>query len=96
MIKWAFRTLLLLIGIGLVYYFYPEPELSTNIKIDKLIVIKRMRVMEAYSQGKLVRPIKFHWEKIHLATKNFKGINAHLKENTGLATGIHLAGFIKI
>jgi murein L,D-transpeptidase YafK len=55
MIKWTLRTLLLLISVALIYYFYPETELSTDTKIDKLIVIKSERIMEAYASGQLIK-----------------------------------------
>jgi murein L,D-transpeptidase YafK len=55
MIKWTLRILLLIIGVGLVYYFLPEKDLPTDTKVDKLIVIKSQRTMEAYSNGKLIK-----------------------------------------
>ena len=40
-------ALILLIPLG--YYFYPEPKLDKNVLIDKLVVHKSKRKMEAYS-----------------------------------------------
>lgn len=57
--KWTLRTLFLLVSIGLIYYFYPETDLSTDTTIDKLIVIKSERNMEAYSSGQLIKTYKF-------------------------------------
>lgn len=48
-------TLLLVPGIALVYYFFPEKALPAGVKIDKLVVVKSKRIMEAYAQGKVVK-----------------------------------------
>lgn len=53
--KWTLRILLVLIFAGLIYYFFPEHELPRDTKIDKLIVIKSERRMEAYANGQLVK-----------------------------------------
>ena len=37
------------------YYFYPEPKLPPNSKIDRLVVIKSKRVMHVYSGNRLIK-----------------------------------------
>jgi murein L,D-transpeptidase YafK len=46
---------LLLLG---VYYFYPEKSLPLGVTIDHLHVIKSQHIMEAYSDGQLVKIYK--------------------------------------
>ena len=73
MTKWTLRTLLVLISVGLIYYFYPETELPTNTKIDKLIVIKSERIMEAYSGGHLIKTYKISLGQNPFGDKELQG-----------------------
>jgi murein L,D-transpeptidase YafK len=73
MIKWTLRILLLLFLVGLVYYFLPENDLPTDTKIDKLVVIKSQRTMEAYSKGMLVKTYKVSLGQNPLGDKEFQG-----------------------
>lgn len=73
MIKWTLIILLLLFVVGLVYYFLPENDLPTDTKIDKLVVIKSQRTMEAYSKGMLVKTYKVSLGQNPLGDKEFQG-----------------------
>jgi murein L,D-transpeptidase YafK len=53
--KWTLLVLLWVLAIAGIYYFYPEQRLPPNTKIDELRVIKSERIMEAYSNGKLLK-----------------------------------------
>lgn len=50
--RWALLVLLLAF---VVYYVYPEPKLPANAVVDKLLVYKSERKMEAYSNGVLLK-----------------------------------------
>ncbi len=67
-----YTLLLLLIGI-IVYYFYPEQQLPSNIKIDSLIVYKSKRELKAYSNGLLIKTYKVSLGKNPVGDKNFEG-----------------------
>ena len=71
--KPGFIITLLLISSGLVYYFFPETELPENAKIDKLIVVKHKRIMEAYSGDKLLKSYSISLGKNPLGDKEFEG-----------------------
>jgi murein L,D-transpeptidase YafK len=75
MIKWTLRILLVLTIIGLIYYFLPEAKLPTDTKIDKLIVIKSKRIMEAYSNGQLIKIYKVSLGQNPLGDKECEGDN---------------------
>jgi murein L,D-transpeptidase YafK len=71
--KWALWTLFFLTSIGLIYYFYPQTKLSADAKIDKLIVIKSKRIMEAYSNGQLLKTYKISLGQNPVGDKQFQG-----------------------
>lgn len=73
MIKWILRILLTLIIIGLIYYFLPETPLPPDITIDKLIVTKSQRTMEAYSNGQLIKTYKISLGRNPLGDKEYQG-----------------------
>lgn len=73
MIRWVLRILLLVVVVGLVYYFLPEKKLAKDIKIDKLIVFKSKRIMEAYSNGEIVKIYKVSLGQNPLGDKEFQG-----------------------
>ncbi len=50
--RWFLLALLLAL---VVYYAYPEPKLPANAVVDKLVVYKSERKMEAYSNGVLLK-----------------------------------------
>jgi murein L,D-transpeptidase YafK len=56
--KWIFifvATIFLAFGI---YYFYPEEPLPADVTIDHIHVAKSRHIMEAYSDGKLMKTYK--------------------------------------
>lgn len=65
--------MLLMPGIALVYYFYPEKALPPGVKIDRLVVIKSRRVMEAYSNGKVIKTYRVSLGKQPLGDKQYEG-----------------------
>jgi murein L,D-transpeptidase YafK len=66
---------ILFIGVIIVsvYYFYPEPKLPPGTKIDKLIVIKSERIMEAYSGDELVKTYKIALGRNPVGDKQAQG-----------------------
>lgn len=63
-----------LIFLGLiVYYFYPEGKLPTNIQVDKLVVYKSKRQMLAYSNGQLVKTYTISLGRQPIGDKEFEG-----------------------
>ena len=70
MMKWIFGILLLA---GAAYYFFPENKLPENRKIDKLVVIKSKRIMEAYSGNEIIKTYKISLGQNPLHDKQFEG-----------------------
>jgi murein L,D-transpeptidase YafK len=50
----SFVSLCIFIGL-IAYYLYPEQELPTNTKIDRLVVLKSDRQLLAYSNERLIK-----------------------------------------
>jgi murein L,D-transpeptidase YafK len=71
--KWIARILLLIISIGLVYYFFPGKQLPAGLKIDKLVVVKSKRIMEAYSNGKVIKTYHVSLGRVPVDDKAYKG-----------------------
>lgn len=69
-IRW---TLILSIIALVIYYFYPEKKLVTNIKINSLVVYKSKRELMAYSNGQLVKTYKISLGKNPIGDKEFEG-----------------------
>lgn len=68
--------ILLLIPIGVaVWYFYPDKPLPEGIVIDKLIVYKSKRKMEAYAEGRLIKTYAIALGKNPVGHKQFEGDN---------------------
>ncbi|MDR0516827.1 MAG: L,D-transpeptidase family protein [Fibromonadaceae bacterium] len=63
---------LILIGFT-VYYFYPENELASNVKIDNIVVYKSKRQMLIYSNGKLLKTYKISLGRQPIGAKEFEG-----------------------
>ncbi len=57
----------------IVYYFYPEQKLASNIKIDSLAVYKSKRELMAYSHGQLIKTYKISLGKNPIGDKEFEG-----------------------
>lgn len=68
--------ILLLIPLGVaVWYFYPNKPLPNGITIDKLIVYKSKRKMEAYAEDKLIKTYTVALGKNPIGHKQFEGDN---------------------
>jgi hypothetical protein len=51
--------ILFIITLGFIcYYLNPEEALPQNIHIDKLVVLKSERLLQAYSKGDLIKSYK--------------------------------------
>ncbi len=70
---WLVKFLFLIVCILIGYYFLPEDELPSEIKIDKLVVTKSKRIMEAYSKGELIKTYKISLGKNPQGDKEFEG-----------------------
>lgn len=63
-----------LIFLGLtVYYFYPETKLPADAQIDKLVVYKSKRQLQAYSNGQLLKTYKISLGGQPIGDKEFQG-----------------------
>ncbi len=71
--KWIFRIALTAIGLLLVYYFIPQKGLPPDLKIEKLVVIKNKRIMEAYANGQVIKTYKISLGRNPLGDKEFEG-----------------------
>lgn len=71
--KWIVRFLVLVIAAFAIYYFIPDNELPINVKIDKLVVTKSRRIMEAYSNGKVIKIYTISLGRNPLGDKEFEG-----------------------
>lgn len=65
-------VVLVILPLG-IYYFYPEPKLPSNTKINSLIVYKSKRQMEAYFDGKLLKVYKISLGRNPIGDKQFEG-----------------------
>lgn len=66
----------LVIGVCIIpiaYYFYPEPKLPTNIKIDYLQVFKSRHQLKAFSNGKIIKIYTISLGKTPTGDKQFEG-----------------------
>lgn len=73
MIKWIVRICILLPLLAIVYYFLPEEKLPNGVGVDRLVVIKSKRIMEAYSNGKLMKVYKIALGGNPIGDKQVKG-----------------------
>ncbi len=64
--------LLLFSGLA-IYYFYPEPKLPSDVRIDRLVVHKAQRQLLAYSNGELVKTYTIALGKVPVGKKEFEG-----------------------
>ena len=71
--KWTLRIFLLFIIAALGYYVYPEAALPVNTKIDRLVVTKGKRIMQAYSRGQLIKTYKISIGQNPWGDKQFEG-----------------------
>ena len=63
---------LVIIGLSF-YYFYPEPKLSAEIDIDKLVVYKSKRQLLAFSDGQLIKTYKIALGRNPIGHKEYEG-----------------------
>jgi murein L,D-transpeptidase YafK len=56
-----------------VYYFYPEPKIANNVKIDRILVLKSKRQLQAFSNGKLVKTYTISLGRNPIGDKEFEG-----------------------
>lgn len=65
-------SIVTIIGL-LVYYFFPEPALPIDSKIDSLIIYKSKRQLLAYSKGKLIKTYNIALGRKPIGAKAFEG-----------------------
>lgn len=70
-----FWLLLLLIVVAVAWYWYPGKPLPDGIVIDKLVVYKSRRKMEAYANGGLIKTYDIALGKDPIGHKQFEGDN---------------------
>lgn len=58
MIKWIGRGAMIILSGAAVYYFLPEKKIPPHKGIDTLVVLKSRRLMQAYSDGRLIKSYK--------------------------------------
>ena len=70
----VFRYILfgLLLGV-IVYYFYPDKKLPENVTIDKIVVLKSKRELQAYSNGQLIKTYTVSLGGNPIGDKEFEG-----------------------
>jgi murein L,D-transpeptidase YafK len=64
---------IVILGVIIVYYFYPEPTLPIGVKIDKLIVYKSKRELLAYSGENLIKTYNISLGRQPFGHKQFEG-----------------------
>ncbi|WP_312192687.1 L,D-transpeptidase family protein [Sphingobacterium sp.] len=72
-LKSIIAFIVLLIGGLTVYNLYPEPVLDKNEKVDKLIVYKSKRQLQAYAHGKLLKTYRISLGGQPTGAKEFEG-----------------------
>jgi murein L,D-transpeptidase YafK len=55
------------------YYFVPEPRMPNGTKIDRLVVTKSKRILEAYSDGKVIKRYEISLGGNPVGDKQFEG-----------------------
>ena len=71
--KITYWTFALAIITLVVYYFYPEEKLTSDIKIDSIVVYKSKRELIAYSNGQLMKTYKISLGRNPTGDKEFEG-----------------------
>src|SRR5688572_9554626 len=71
--KWILSAVLIACAGTLIYYFFPERKLPPNKKIDKLVVVKSKRIMEAYSKGELIKRYKISLGQVPVGDQQWEG-----------------------
>jgi murein L,D-transpeptidase YafK len=57
----------------LAYYLYPEGDLPPGCRIDKLVVFKSKRSMQAYCKGEVIKTYKISLGRNPVGDKQFEG-----------------------
>lgn len=73
--NYIFWVLLVVIIILLGYYFFPEKKLPKGKSVDRLVVYKSKRIMEAYSGSELLKTYKIALGKKPVEHKKYEGDN---------------------
>ncbi len=55
------------------YYFFPEPKLPDDTKVDKMVVMKSKRQLQAYSNGQLIKTYTISLGRNPTGNKEFEG-----------------------
>ena len=66
-------TIFLILAGFLIYYFYPENKLPSDIQIDTIVVYKSKREMAVYSGGQLLKTYKISLGREPTGHKEFEG-----------------------
>jgi murein L,D-transpeptidase YafK len=66
-------ALIILVAISFLYYLFPEDTLPPHVKIDKLVVLKSKRRMEAYSKGEVIKIYKISLGRSPIGDKEVEG-----------------------
>lgn len=72
---WIGVVLFLVVSVFAIYYFYPERELPLGTQIDRLVVLKHQRRMQAYSGDTLVKTYRVSLGKDPIGHKQREGDN---------------------
>ena len=57
----------------LIYYFYPETKFPNNITIDKILVLKSKRQLQAFSNGQVIKTYTISLGQNPTGDKEFEG-----------------------
>jgi murein L,D-transpeptidase YafK len=93
--KWLFRLLFLLLVLIVVYYFFPETKLPSDIKIDKLVVVKSERKLIAYSNDKELKTYVISLGGEPKGHKQYEGDNRTPEGNYFINAKNPLSGYHK-
>jgi murein L,D-transpeptidase YafK len=64
---------ILIVACALVYNLYPGKKIPAGITVDKIVVLKSERKLEAYSNGMLVVSYKIALGKSPVGAKEYEG-----------------------
>ena len=56
-----------------VYFFFPESKMSDNVVVDKILVLKSKRQLQAFSKGQLIKTYTISLGKNPIGDKEFEG-----------------------
>ena len=73
--KYLVSGFVVLLLSGIAYNIFPETELPPGTKIDKLVVMKHVRKMDAYGEGKLLKTYHISLGRNPIGDKGAEGDN---------------------